>query len=185
MYDYFHLKRGETKADTSMDMLAVVGTSLGDDGYTDPIFYATSLRSGAFNNTTHDPFSGLPAENYQLLPSLAGTASDGQITWNPGDAIQVTWVGGDYPTSTPDGRSKVSSTAYVNLSTGERIESSMTDGNIELGGATMLNVTGPESWDPVFNSTKYDDIYSADPGVTSTQLSPIYTDPFVTPLPIN
>ena len=155
-YDYFHLKRGETQSDTALDMLAVEGTSLGDDGYADPIMYATSIRSGAFNNTAHDsvldPF---------LLPSISGN-----IDWNPGDAVQVTWVGADYPTSAPDGRSKVSSTAYTNLSTGERIESSLTDGNIEKGGA-MLTVTGPETWDALFGT------------------APIYSDPFVSPLPIN
>ena len=64
-----------------------------------------------------------------LLPS-----SGGNIAWNPGDAVQATWVGGMYITSDPNAQTRISATSYTNLSTGDGVA------------YTDLTTEQPDSW---------------------------------------
>ena len=151
MYQQFSMKRGETQADTSMDMLTAVGyQATVSSGFNAPIVTATSVRGGAFQNTAHDG-DGIGVDDPFLLDSIGGN-----ISWSEGEAIQATWVIAEYPTSNQI-YSAVNSLSYTNLSTGERIVSTETDGNL---GTDPFDAS-VESWDPVFGT------------------APIYTDPFV------
>lgn len=137
----FHLAQGATDADRAMHMASVVGTRAADgSGFYDPIMFHTSMVQGAFQDTTRilDPFD----------PLLPGNGGD--IGWSPGDAIQATWIGGDYVTPDPAGRTIIGMTSYYNLSTGEHV------------GSTNLEDPDPESWVDPFEP----------PGVA-------YTNPYV------
>ncbi len=124
--DYtFTLKQGQADTDKMWALSDVVGTVTGGNGFQNPIMFNTIFRSGAFQNTSHaltDP---------ALLPSTGGN-----IAWNPGEAIQVTWVAGEYVTPDPFGPSAVNTLSYTNLSTGDRTAST----------SRATPVTGPESW---------------------------------------
>ncbi len=135
----FHLMQGTTPADRAMHMSSVVGTNAGGgSGFLDPIMFHTSMVQGQFQTTTRilDPFD----------PLLPGNGGD--IAWNPGDAIQATWIGGDYVTTDPAGRTTIGTTSYYNLSTGDHVT------------GTSLEDPDPASWVDPFEP----------PGVTYTNL---------------
>jgi len=134
MWDTFYLAQGETQADKIIDINAAVGqnTPLAGLPYymNTPIMFRTNIVEGAFQNTTHtladDP----------LLPSTGGN-----IAWQPGDAVQATWVGAVYTTSDPAGPQIVGATSYTNLSAGDRVTNS--DGVNNNNPFTNPN---PDSW---------------------------------------
>ena len=107
----FHMKAGATEADQEISISDAVGTGNTGNGFGNPIRFATDIVKGAFQNTTHlltDP---------ALLPSTGGN-----IAWAPGEAVQVTWVGGEYVTSDPFATARIGTTTFSNLSTGARTE---------------------------------------------------------------
>ena len=124
--DYtFSLKQGQSDTDKMFTFSDVVGTVTGGGGFDNPVVFRSEMRSGAYQNNTRtlaDP---------ALLPSTGGN-----IAWSAGDAIQVTWIGGEYVTPDPFGPSRISTVSYSNLSTGDRTA------------ATRLNVSPPtpETW---------------------------------------
>ncbi|HHH35765.1 MAG TPA: hypothetical protein ENK48_02920 [Gammaproteobacteria bacterium] len=131
--DYtFSMKVGQTDTDKLIRFSDYVGTKAagGTNDILDPIVFVSEFRSGAYQNNTHaltDP---------ALLPS-----NGGNIAWNPGEAIQVTWVGGDYGSTTdPFGPSRINTVSYTNLSTGDRTSATVSAQPIDPA------VTGPESW---------------------------------------
>ena len=102
--------------------------------------FATAMIGGVFQDTSHslaDP---------DLLPSV-----NGDIAWAQYDAIQATWVGGEYIATDPFEPSIVATTSYANLSTGDRIEST----------SVNRSPPNPETWtspflaylDPTWSST--------------------------------
>ncbi len=109
-FDYqFKLEQGETALDKRMSIRHVVGTVTGGNGFDNPIRFDTEVVQGAFQNTSNtlaDP---------ALLPSTGDT-----ITWNPFDAVQVNWIGGEYITPDSAGPSRINMTSYINHTTGER-----------------------------------------------------------------
>ncbi len=135
----FHLIQGATAADRAMHMSSAVGTNAGGGtGFNDPVMFHISRVQGQFQTATRvlDPFD----------PLLPGNGGD--IAWNPGDAIQATWVGGDYVTTDPAGRTTIGTTSYYNLSTGEHVAD------------TSLEDPNPASWVEPFEP----------PGVSYTNL---------------
>ncbi len=125
-FDYkFKLDQGQTDLDKRMSIRHVVGTVTGGNGFDNPVRFDTEVVQGAFQNTARSVSE--PA----LLPSTGET-----ITWNPFDAIQVTWIAGEYITPDPMGPSRINTTSYINLSTGERVAA--TD--------IVVSPTAPESW---------------------------------------
>ncbi len=170
MDDRFHMELGEQAGDIKVDIAAVVGTNAVADtvsslpaslvpesnciasggtpvysgttyvsctttipgnGYGNPIMFNSSLVAGSFQQTSHaltDPF---------LLPS-----NSGNIAWNTGDAIQATWVGGSYLTSTPFSPSVVGATSYTNQSTGARTAYA----DVKVPVINPLASPNPDSW---------------------------------------
>ncbi|MFQ5488325.1 MAG: hypothetical protein ACE5ET_07790, partial [Gammaproteobacteria bacterium] len=124
--DYtFTLKQGQSDTDKMFAFSDVVGTVTGGNGFDNPIVFKSEMRSGAFQNNTRtltDP---------ALLPSTGGN-----IAWNAGEAIQVTWIGGEYVTPDPFGPSRVSTVSYTNLSTGDRTAATRRD----------VSPPNPETW---------------------------------------
>ncbi len=124
--DYtFSLKQGQSDTDKMFTFSDVVGTVTGGGGFDNPIVFKSEMRSGAFQNNTRtltDP---------ALLPSTGGN-----IAWNAGEAIQVTWIGGEYVTPDPFGPSRVSTVSYTNLSTGDRTAATRRD----------VSPPNPETW---------------------------------------
>ncbi len=125
-FDYqFKLEQGETDLDKRMSIRHVVGTVTGGNGFDNPIRFDTEVVQGAFQNTSNTLAE--PA----LLPSTGDT-----ITWNPFDAVQVTWIGGEYITPDGAGPSRINTTSYINLTTGERAAATAND----------VSPPAPESW---------------------------------------
>ena len=129
-YD-FHMLQGASNEDRVIWFSDAVGTVTGPGGFENPVMFSTVKVSGVFQDTAHslvDP---------DLLPSISGN-----IAWAQWDAIQATWVGGDYIASDPFGPSIVGTTSYTNLSTGERIAA--TD--------IMTTPPDPETWVSPFSA---------------------------------
>jgi len=108
-YD-FHMLQGASDIDRVIWFSDAVGTVTGPGGFDNPVMFSTVKVTGVFQDTAHsllDP---------DLLPSIGGN-----IAWGNWDAIQATWVGGDYIASDPFGPSIVGTTSYTNLTTGDRI----------------------------------------------------------------
>ncbi len=171
MDDRFHMELGEQAGDIKVDIASVVGTVATPDtvsslpailvpeanciaaggtpvysgatyvsctttvpgnGYGNPIMFNSSLVAGSFQQTSHaltDPF---------LLPS-----NGGNIAWNAGDAIQATWIGGNYLTTvTPVSPAVIGATSYTNQSTGAR--TAYTD--VRIPGINDTANPNPDSW---------------------------------------
>jgi len=129
-YD-FHMLQGAADNDRVIWFSDAVGTVTGPGGFENPIMFSTVKVSGVFQDTAHsllDP---------DLLPSIGGN-----IAWGQWDAIQATWVGGDYIASDPFNNTIVGTTSYTNLSTGDRIA------------ATDITTTppDPETWVSPFSA---------------------------------
>lgn len=148
-YEYFSIKRGETESDTALDMFMAQGNdpsdSLGE--VAKPIMHATSIRGGAFNDTSRtlaDP---------DLLPSVGG-----DIAWDEEDVIQATWVGGNYAVVAGQ-EAIVNSVSYDNLSTGDRTQATLTNAD---DGITSSYDPEPESWVSPFDdfTPTYDDPFT-------------------------
>lgn len=136
----FHLEQGAASNDKVMYQSSAVGTVTGPGGFKNPVMFATATVQGVFQDTTHtlaDP---------DLLPN-----ENGDIAWAQYDAIQATWVGGEYIATDPFAPSIVATTSYTNLSTGDRIE----------GTNVNQSPPDPETWtspflaylDPTWSST--------------------------------
>jgi len=136
----FHLEQGATPSDKLTYQTSTVGTLNASGGFANPVMFATAMIGGVFQDTSHslaDP---------DLLPSV-----NGDIAWAQYDAIQATWVGGEYIATDPFAPSIVATTSYANLSTGDRIEST----------SVSRSPPNPETWtspflaylDPTWSST--------------------------------
>lgn len=136
----FHLEQGATPSDKLTYQTSTVGTLNASGGFANPVMFATAMIGGVFQDTSHslaDP---------DLLPSV-----NGDIAWAQYDAIQATWVGGEYIATDPFEPSIVATTSYANLSTGDRIEST----------SVNRSPPNPETWtspflaylDPTWSST--------------------------------
>jgi len=156
----FHLAEGLTQADKRIDLSHAVGSVTGGNGFGNPIRFATSIVEGAFQTTAHaltDPV---------LLPSTGGN-----IAWAAGDAVQVTWVGGEYITSDPFATARIGTTTYTNLSTGDRVEATR-------GTPVGATAGDPPSPAPSLDAEGWGSILPADPFSTpSLTYSTTYTPP--------
>lgn len=130
MDNIFHLEQGAGANDQRMELASTVGTQTGGNGFTQPIMFATSKVTGAFQGTTHSTSTD------PVLLTGPNATNGGNIDWAQYDAIQVSWIGAEYPTPDPFGPSRVATTSYTNLSSGARTDS------------TSITTTppDPESW---------------------------------------
>jgi len=108
MLEQFSLERGQSQADKRITMYSKVGTQI---GFVDPIEFRSVTVTGEYQRTARadvpDPF---------MLP---GNSTD--ITWVAGDALQATWLAGEYGTNPSIPVTQVASTSFRNLTTGEAI----------------------------------------------------------------
>lgn len=106
MQEHFSMETGTNQADKRIMMTSQVGTSYGTlvTDFPDPINFKSVMVSGAYqqsdSSTYGDPF-----------------ASNG-VTWVAGDALQLTWVAGEYPVTPSPGTAKVNSTRIANRTAG-------------------------------------------------------------------
>ena len=134
MEEAFTLERGATQTDKRMSISNRIGTQI---GFVNPIKFKSVTVSGAYQRTARtdiaDPF---------ILP---GNSSD--ISWSAGDALQATWLAGQYGTNPLVPVTQFGSTSLANRTTGERISYT----NIET-----LPVT-PDNWliDPFLTAPTY------------------------------
>jgi len=150
--DYkYDMKVGETEADKIINMSSVVGTVTGGNGFSNPIMFSTSIVMGAFQNTSRtltDP---------ALLPSTGKT-----IAWNPYEAIQATWIGGEYVTPDPGGPSHVNTLSYTNLS---KTAAPGDPNRVSSTSVTPFASASPETWVNPFSQPppSYSTSYIPDP----------------------
>ena len=134
METLFTLERGATDADKRVTMYSRVGTQL---GFINPIDFNSVTVSGAYQRTARadiiDPF---------ILP---GNSSD--LDWSAGDALQATWMAGNYGTNPLVAVTQVESTSFTNRTTGESI--SYTE--------TQSSPLAPDNWfiDPFLAAPTY------------------------------
>jgi hypothetical protein len=104
----FTMERGATQADKRIGHSTKIGTQ---SGFADPIEFRSMTVTGAYQRTARadipDPF---------ILP---GNSSD--LAWAAGDALQATWLAGQYGTNPQVPVTLVESTSFTNLTSGVRI----------------------------------------------------------------
>ena len=118
----FTMDVGKTESDkffTIDSKVGLVETGTGD--YNVPMYYRAVRATGAYQDTARTAITDPLDPGYDpLLPS------NGQdLGWIPGDALQATWIGAIYGTGPFVSPTKLSTTSFANLTTGERI--SVTD----------------------------------------------------------
>ena len=104
-----------------------------------PLTWATRIVQGSFQNTSRTAGAGTPL--------LAAGSNGGDISWAPGDAIQVTWNGANYQTF--DGVTPyhyVNTLSYKNLVTGASTSSAKLLFGSGQFGSTQFPTPNPESW---------------------------------------
>lgn len=113
----FTMGVGNTEADKRMALTSRVSTRDGIDSFGQPIMFASTILTGAYQNSSRtaivDPFDPL------YDPLLPGSGAD--LGWAAGDALKATWIGGHYATTSA--LTTIGLTSYTNLSTGDSISS--------------------------------------------------------------
>jgi hypothetical protein len=102
-----------------------------------PIDFATRIIQGGFQNSSHTAGAGTPL--------LSAGSNGGDISWVPGESIQVTWNGSKYTTwDYVTQNHYVNALTYKNLTTGE--ETSSTDVRYLDRSLDSIPDPNPESW---------------------------------------
>jgi|GEM_PF-2187861 len=116
MYEEFNMETGTDQNNKKIEHYSKVGTREGAGGYAQPIEFKSVTVTGAYQNTESlvgDPFT-MVADGTILAPT------GDSLLWSKGDALQATWIGGEYATFSPT-VSIVGTTSFANLTTAERI----------------------------------------------------------------
>ena len=116
LHEEFNMETGEDQNNKKIEHYSSVGTREGGDGFNQPIEFRSITVTGAYQNTESlvgDPFT-MVGNGTLALP-----AGDSML-WSTGDALQATWVGGEYATFSPT-VTVVGTTSFANLTSGDRV----------------------------------------------------------------
>ena len=121
------METGASQADKRIMMTSQAGTADGPtaNDFTRPINFKSVTVAGAYQQTSYDGTKMTTASGTVFDPFGNGNTSG--VTWNAGDALQISWLAGQYGVTASVGNAMLNATSFSNRSTGTHYDIADTD----------------------------------------------------------